>query len=426
MMRECIKVSFIVPVFNAERYLCRCLDSLVKQTLKDIEIICIDDASTDGSNNIIKGYAIKDERIHVLCSSGDELHPRNCGQSVARNVGLKAASGEYVFMVDADDWVELDAAEKIYNISSKYQLDILFFEYIPEYEDEKLRWKYKNQIPDGFTRKGACIDKVIKGKDMLILQTENNAAIGTIWSAVFNKLFLERNNISFDEELHYEDVLFILQTMLCAERTKCVSEVYYHYFRRYSSVTTSKFTEEKLKNLFMLAIGELKLALAIKNTVPNLNKCTAKWVGEAFSFVLKLWNDNIRFIDERKIKFSQPWQEIAFEVFKFVLKPEPSLHEFTDLEIRKIKQSEEVIVYGAGYIAGRTLIYLNKMGVNKIKIAVTHKEQEYFMGNSVYNIRDLYKNTSSSIVLIATMPDKQIAMMEMLESIGFQHHICMV
>ena len=107
MLGKTIKVSIIIPVYNVEKYLQKCLESLVNQTLKEIEIICINDGSTDKSEEILKIFAQKDDRIIVV-------NKENEGQSVARNVGIKLAKGEFLGFVDSDDWVDLDFFEKLY------------------------------------------------------------------------------------------------------------------------------------------------------------------------------------------------------------------------------------------------------------------------------------------------------------------------
>lgn len=111
------KVSIIMPVYNVEKYLKKCLNSLINQTLDDIEIICVNDGSTDNSDKILQEFAQKDSRIKILTQS-------NKGQSVARNLAIENANGEYLGFVDSDDWVDLDYFEKLYNIAIKYDCDI--------------------------------------------------------------------------------------------------------------------------------------------------------------------------------------------------------------------------------------------------------------------------------------------------------------
>ena len=116
------KVSVIIPVYNVQNYLRPCLDSVLKQTLKEIEIICVDDGSTDGSLEILKQYAAKDNRITVL-------KQKNLHAGVARNAGLAVARGEYLSFLDSDDFFELNMLEESYRLIRKKQADILFYQY---------------------------------------------------------------------------------------------------------------------------------------------------------------------------------------------------------------------------------------------------------------------------------------------------------
>ena len=119
MKKTTPKVSVIVPVYNVAPYLARCLDSLVGQTLKDIEIICVDDKSTDNSLDVLHEYAAKDARITVIALS------ENSGVAVARNAGLDVACGEYIGFVDSDDYVDSDFYEKLYDIAVESETDIV-------------------------------------------------------------------------------------------------------------------------------------------------------------------------------------------------------------------------------------------------------------------------------------------------------------
>ena len=111
------KISVIIPVYNVERFLKKCLESVINQTLSDLEIICINDGSTDKSLSILNSFAQKDNRIIVI-------NQDNQGQSCARNAGLSIATGKYIGFVDSDDWIDLDFYEKLYNTAKKYNADI--------------------------------------------------------------------------------------------------------------------------------------------------------------------------------------------------------------------------------------------------------------------------------------------------------------
>ena len=125
-----VKISVIVPVYNVEPYLPQCLDSLIEQTFNDIEIICVNDGSTDGSLNVLNHYAAKDSRIKVIDKP-------NGGVSSARNRGLDAAQGEYISFVDGDDWLKQNAYEEIISAVDKRNVDMAVFGYY-EYLDGNL------------------------------------------------------------------------------------------------------------------------------------------------------------------------------------------------------------------------------------------------------------------------------------------------
>ena len=127
------KVSVLVAVYNAGQFLARCLDSLLGQTLSDIQVICVDDASTDGSLRLLNDYALRDMRIDVLRLQD------NCGQAHARNVGLTVAKGEVVCMVDADDWLSADALESLYNAFDT-ETDCVLFDLVSVYDNREERY----------------------------------------------------------------------------------------------------------------------------------------------------------------------------------------------------------------------------------------------------------------------------------------------
>lgn len=125
-------ISIIVPVYNVEKYLPQCLESLINQTYANIEIICVNDGSTDNSLEILDKYAKRDSRIIVI-------NQKNSGVSVARNAALKIISGKYLMFVDGDDWIELNNCETAYNLIEKYNADVVMWSYIREYPNKALK-----------------------------------------------------------------------------------------------------------------------------------------------------------------------------------------------------------------------------------------------------------------------------------------------
>ena len=131
-MSDAIKISVIIPVYNVEEYLEACLDSVICQTFTDIEVICVDDKSTDTSLDIINKYSQRDKRVKCI------QNKQNHGLSFTRNVGIKAAKGEYIFFLDSDDEIVKDALEKLYKIANAKNYQMVFFDFVNLYESEQL------------------------------------------------------------------------------------------------------------------------------------------------------------------------------------------------------------------------------------------------------------------------------------------------
>jgi len=210
------KISIIVPIYNAELYLKRCLDSLINQTISDIEILCINDGSTDNSKEIIQDFVKIDSRIKLF--SFDKS-----GVSAARNKGIDIASGTFIGFVDADDYVDTDYFEKLYNAAEKHNCDIACSNIIRENKKKKKFFlnykKYK-------------IAKTIKDKYELIGLPEHCY----VWNKIYRTEFLKNHNIRFIEGLVYEDIMFTPDAAENANAIVSVPNIYYHYWINNSSI----------------------------------------------------------------------------------------------------------------------------------------------------------------------------------------------
>ena len=217
-MRNNLKFSVIVPAYNAAEYLSECLDSVIKQTLKDIEIICINDGSTDDSLKILQRYAKKDKRIIII-------NQENQGLSCSRNNALKLVQGEYVFFLDADDYIRCDTLEILYNQAKENDLDMLSFS--GTNFDDVTRELQKNPyfmfryLPENFDI--SCFS--YKNCKKFVSRIAVSACLTCYKSA-----FLQENNIVFPPHLFFEDNVFFTHAILTAERCGICKEIL--YFRR--------------------------------------------------------------------------------------------------------------------------------------------------------------------------------------------------
>ncbi len=214
------KISVIIPVYNAEKYLERCLDSACKQTLQDIEIICVDDCSTDGSFEILKKYSKNYKNLIVI-----KLE-KNQGESAARNAGLSAAKGEYLAFMDNDDEIDLNFYEKLYEKAAKTNADIV---------------------------KGQVIETAYNGKEHIAEQLRENdnklffAAYW--WTAIYKRSLIVENNIYFSiNHCLGGDLLFLNRAVIAAKNLQIVNGVYYRYYRREDSGDSKILSEKKIKS----------------------------------------------------------------------------------------------------------------------------------------------------------------------------------
>lgn len=217
-----IKVSVIMPIYNACRYLRPALDSILAQTLKEIEIICVDDGSTDTSLDMVKIYKESDPRIRILTET-------NAGPALARNNGLKRARGEYVIFLDADDFFEVTLLERLYDLAKERDLDIAISKY-DIYYSKKGVFKPSSENDQAKIYEQSLVTSKNEHPDEIL-----QSASGAAWNKLFRRSFLEEKNITFlTDVMMFEDVYFTVCALAFAERVAKIHEVLVHH-RLYSA-----------------------------------------------------------------------------------------------------------------------------------------------------------------------------------------------
>ena len=262
------KVSIIVPIYNVEQYLNRCMDSLLNQTLNDIEIIMVDDGSPDNCPQMCDEYAKKDSRIKVI-------HKKNAGLGMARNSGLELATGEYVAFVDSDDYVDCRMYETLYQKVKKKQVDAVLCTF---YNDDK--GNVSEGSIDGMPSKESVIDFQIDYIPNVIgclPSVKYNQLYGySVWNILFSRDVIEHNKVRFESERNFvsEDILFQLDFAACASKLLLLPKPFYYYCNNAGSLTKkydyTRFDREVLLykeigrrlKVKKLAIPDLKLRLS--------------------------------------------------------------------------------------------------------------------------------------------------------------------
>jgi glycosyltransferase involved in cell wall biosynthesis len=240
------KVSIIIPVYNVEKYLAECLDSAIGQTLRDIEIICIDDGSTDRSPEILDEYAKKDSRIIVI-------HQKNAGPGLARNVGLDLAKGEYIAFLDSDDVMKPTLCEKTVQTADRENADMTYFLYRTNHSHQKSKFEH-------FVLEG-------KGNKLDIEDLLTNCIL---WSKLWQTEFIKNNQLRFPVDFFgVEDGVFNWQALSLNPKFAFIPEQLIWYRVTPDSLTLS-FKKGYFRN--MVAVYN-----RIKENLLHVNKYNGKW-----------------------------------------------------------------------------------------------------------------------------------------------------
>ncbi len=225
------KITVIIPVYNTERYLVECLESIINQTLRDINIICINDGSTDDSLKILEDHAKKDSRITLVTQE-------NNGLSATRNRGLELVETPYVYFMDSDDILELNALEYLCKEMELNKLDILYFDGVAAYENDEV----KKMFPEYYTTytysRTEELGKIYTGIELMTEFQRINSYRVSMCLQMLSVEFLKRNNFKFYEGIFHEDQLFTFSTMILAERVSHRKRELFHRRVRSGSIMT--------------------------------------------------------------------------------------------------------------------------------------------------------------------------------------------
>lgn len=280
-------ISVIIPVFNVEEYLHDCINSVLKQSYQDFEIICIDDNSTDSSSEILEYFSKKDSRVKVY------KNPLNKGQGYSRNKGLNMSQGKYVFFLDGDDWISFDTFEQLVKMAENKNLEVLMFKNIVYYENSQ-DFDMEQYYEMDFLIK--CHSKVFNHWDI------DKTQIFSIPNGPCNKLylksFLDKYNIRFpNKNLINEDNPFFYKLLLYANRISFFDKYFYNRRRRPSSIMT--LTNERLFESIEIVYEILEIFLENKAIYEHYKK-------EVITYIFNMLN----------IKYEQIDTEFKDEFFK--------------------------------------------------------------------------------------------------------------
>lgn len=260
-----VKVSVIIPVYNTSEYVEEAVRSIMKQTLSDLEIIIINDGSTDNSLQIVTQLQKLDQRIFIYSQE-------NQGQSVARNLGLRVACGEYIYFMDSDDILNENALEMSYDRCISEDLDFAFFDALNFGEGSM-------SFPLTYNRKGKIDEKLIyKGADILNILVDIKEYRVPVWLYFIKASFIKDNQLEFKSGISHEDQIFTAQIFYLAERVGYIPEIFFLRRIRANSVMTSTFSLRNINSYFEIVRYLLKFTQNKSHSIQELNKKTIKFI----------------------------------------------------------------------------------------------------------------------------------------------------
>lgn len=403
-----IECSVIIPVFNVDKYLRKCMDSIIIQKQKNIEIICIDDASTDTSYDILCEYEKKDNRIQIYHLSS------NRGLAYARNFACQYAHGRYLLFLDADDSLSEDALVYLLNIVYEKDYDMVSFGYKSVFENNDIQKQLSKRYPDrivGFEGEWC-------GKELFCELYRSGGLALTAWAQMYRKSFLEENRIEFINGILHEDIPFTTKAFLCAEKVYYAEKVCYFWMHRANSITSSKVTYKHLEGRL---IGIINILNFLKHSSFLQNQYEI-----IKDFINKLWfdakNQYVEIEEKNNIFNDNYFYRLIYDI-TFTAKKQKKM-KINCME--KIINSDEIIIYGAGKVAVQTIEYINTIGKKILGIAVTEKKdnEDYFYGHEVKSIQE-FKDYKDALICIAVSKRYYYEVNNLLLLLGF-HNLILV
>lgn len=262
-MSNDIKISVIIPCYNAEHYIAECLDSVLSQSLKDIEIICVNDGSTDGTLAVLQGYASQRGNMTVIDKP-------NGGPSSARNAGLARARGEYIQFLDSDDYFRGEALAELYQTMSANRLDVLFFDGETVCSDEALHEQF--QAYDSFYTSKEAVNGVKTGKELYLALCKSGSYRVAPVMQTFRRAYLAEHDIAFYEGILYEDNLFTIKALLQADRAGHLPKPFYVRRLHHGSVVTARKNYHHVRS-YMVCFMEIISFLEQRDFGPEVMAC---------------------------------------------------------------------------------------------------------------------------------------------------------
>jgi glycosyltransferase involved in cell wall biosynthesis len=394
------KLSVILPVYNVEKYLRECLDSVLSQEFEDYEVICVEDCSTDHSMDILKEYECRYPQLRVI------QHEQNRGQSAARNTGMKEAIGKYIQFIDPDDMIKPNTFATLYSCAEEHGLDVVYFdlEFLNDEEHYLIRRK-KNL---------KCIDGVKTGRELFCLHQQAKTIMSSACTMFIRRDYLQEHKLTFYEGIFFEDNLFTFLVAMTAKRVIQLKKELYIYRQRSDSTIWSK-KHKHASSLFVCILHTCNYWFS-NDFSEEENRWIASYLEEIYQSFLYARCHQEKACAEGGVK-EKALYEMLFRRKRFTIR-------FEEQDLAILRNSPQNILYGAREKAFEVFELLKTYGIPIHKVAVSEKKgnASYMNGIPVSEISELLDD-KDGVVILGTEERYHDEILHTLENLGFRNYI---
>jgi glycosyltransferase involved in cell wall biosynthesis len=401
-------ISVIVTVYNIKSYIRECIESILSQKDVEFEVICVDDASTDGSDSILDEYKKKDSRIRVL------KNLKNEGLASARNKGYRLAGGEYLYNIDGDDLLAEGALYRMHQVMKEHDLDLLAFSAKAFFDDD---YSHVFGNEDDYVRRYEY-PGIYSGPDLFArLMKNGDRAIANRVMYCYKKSYFLQNDLFDEEGLRYADDSMFSYYMT-ARRVRCIPDQLYLRRYRVGSTITSPLKKRYLESMVVLFVSEMCRWKKIELS-EEINEQIEKYFDLRLKEIYRL--KTMFQSDQSSMAYLSKYPMIEYFYKRFIEQEPVHVDCLSDIQLNRIKQEENIILYGAGYIATEIAKILEYNNVTDYKVAVTStvNNGEKFRGRRVHNIQEL-AGMQQALVIVAMSVRNKKDVMDILETYNFK------
>lgn len=385
---DLINISVVIPVYCVEDYVEECLQSVMDQSLQELEVICINDGSSDESWKKVRKLAEKDRRIILL------QNEENKGLSYSRNYGLRKAHGKYIYFLDADDKIKAEAMECLFQEAEKHNLDVILFDAELVYEKPEFVKENKDYI----AQREENYDGVWQGRRLLAELMKNHEWTPSVPRQFWRKDFLLAQELYFYEGIIHEDELFSLKAMFLAQKVMFMPKRFFIRRFRENSIMTGKNEKQSLIGYFTIYY---RMNQYIYQSGIHLEPITA--------YLAKLYNRLARMYQQYPEKltlaeeFSETELKNAFYFFASIQNADKAYGNITNKNIDLIRHAKHVYIFGAGIIARHIFFKLieKEIIINGFIVTSLKENAAAYMGHPVIELQQLDCGQQDAIIVIA-------------------------